>query len=224
MKIQPARRMRGRLRLPGDKSLSHRAALLAALASGGRTRIENFATSADCASTLACLEQLGVNISRQGQTVEIEGAGLELPRASDAPLDCGNSGTTLRLLAGILAGQQFNSTLTGDESLHTRPMRRVIEPLAQMGARIESHDGCAPLAINGRRPLAPISYAPPVASAQVKSCVLLAGLNADGRTAVIERTPTRDHTERLLRWFGVEVETTTDKSNAPPRIDVEMIA
>src|SRR2546421_5006990 len=223
MKIQPARRMRGRLRLPGDKSLSHRAALLAALTSGGRTRIENFATSADCASTLACLEQLGVNISRQGTSVEIEGAGFELPRAPDAPLDCGNSGTTLRLLAGILAGQRFNSTLTGDESLRTRPMRRVIEPLAQMGARIESHDGCAPLVINGRRPLAPISYAPPVASAQVKSCVLLAGLNADGRTAVIERTPTRDHTERLLRWFGVEVETTTDKINAP-RIDVEMIA
>src|SRR2546421_11845182 len=160
MKIQPARRMRGRLRLPGDKSLSHRAALLAALTSGGRTRIENFATSADCASTLACLEQFGVNISRQGPTVEIEGAGLELPRAPDAPLDCGNSGTTLRLLAGILAGQRFNATLTGDASLNARPMRRIIAPLEEMGAAIAARAGCAPLRIAGRRPLRAISYAP----------------------------------------------------------------
>jgi len=214
--------MRGLLPVPGDKSLSHRAALLAALADGGRTRIENFATSADCAATLACLEQLGVSVRRQGTTVKIEGAGLKLPRASVAPLDCGNSGTTMRLLAGILAGQRFNSVLTGDESLRTRPMRRVIEPLAQMGARIESRAGCAPLIINGRHPLASISYAPPVASAQIKSCVLLAGLNADGRTAVVERTPTRDHTERLLRWFGVEV-ATTEEINVRAHAETEMI-
>ena len=213
--------MRGSLRVPGDKSLSHRAALMAALAVGGRTRIENFATSADCASTLACLEQLGVAVRRQDTTVEIEGTRLALPRASGASLDCGNSGTTMRLLAGLLAGQPFSSTLTGDESLSTRPMRRVIEPLAQMGARIESRAGCAPLVIHGRQPLAPITYAPPVASAQVKSCVLLAGLNADGRTAVIERTPTRDHTERLLRWFGVEV-ATTEGSDA--HVETEMNA
>jgi 3-phosphoshikimate 1-carboxyvinyltransferase len=217
MRIEPARRMRGHVRVPGDKSLSHRAALMAALTCGGRVRIENFATSADCASTLACLAQLGVAVKRQAATVEIEGAGLKLPRAA-APLDCGNSGTTMRLLAGLLAGQSFSSTLTGDESLNTRPMRRIIEPLTQMGARIEARAGCAPLVIHGRQPLASITYAPPIASAQVKSCVLLAGLNADGRTTVIERTPTRDHTERLLRWFGVEV-MTTEESAAQTRVD-----
>jgi 3-phosphoshikimate 1-carboxyvinyltransferase len=200
--------MRGRGRVPGDKSISHRAALLAALAAGGLVRIENFATSADCASTLACLRQLGVQVNQRATTVEIASAGLQLPRAPLAPLDCGNSGTTMRLLAGVLAGQTFATTLTGDASLCARPMRRVLEPLTQMGAHVESHAGRAPLHITGRRPLVPVSYTPPVASAQIKSCVLLAGLNADGRTAVIEQTPTRDHTERLLRWFGVEVETT----------------
>jgi 3-phosphoshikimate 1-carboxyvinyltransferase len=208
MIMQPARRVRGRVRVPGDKSISHRAALLAALNSGGRVRIENFATSADCASTLACLGQLGVQIDRRDQTVEIVGAGLQLPRAPIAPLDCGNSGTTMRLLAGLLAGQPFMTTLTGDDSLRARPMRRVLEPLTQMGAHIAAHAGFAPLELTGRHPLAPISYTPPVASAQIKSCVLLAGLNADGRTTVVEHTPTRDHTERLLRWFGVEVEAT----------------
>src|SRR5438067_3098469 len=223
MLIRPARRVRGTLRVPGDKSLSHRAALLAALAANGRTRITNFATSADCASTLACLQQLGVAVRRADTTIEIEGLGLELPRAPAAPLDCGNSGTTMRLLAGVLAGQQFTCALTGDESLRARPMRRIIEPLELMGARVESSAGRAPLGINGRRPLAPINYALPVASAQVKSCVLLAGLNADGRTAGVERTPTRDHTERLLRWFGVEVETQAVELKAQPRADAEMI-
>src|ERR1041384_4717599 len=221
MRIEPARRMRGHVRVPGDKSLSHRAALMAALTCGGRVRIENFATSADCASTLACLAQLGVAVKRQAATVEIEGAGVKLPRAA-APLDCGNSGTTMRLLAGLLAGQSFSSTLTGDESLNTRPMRRIIEPLTQMGARIEARAGCAPLVIHGRQPLASITYAPPVASAQVKSCVLLAGLNADGRTKVVERIRTRDHTERLLGWFGVEVETKTEESNAQSHVDVAL--
>ncbi len=208
MKVQPARRVRGRLRVPGDKSISHRAAMFAALAAG-RVRVENYSTSADCASTLACLAQLGVAVRQQDTTVEIDGAGLQLPATPTAPLDCGNSGTTMRLLAGVLAGQTFTTTITGDESLRARPMRRVIEPLAQMGARIEAHADRAPLRVTGRRPLAAINYTPAIASAQVKSCVLLAGLYADGRTTVFEQTPTRDHTERLLRWFGVEVETNT---------------
>src|SRR2546423_5942343 len=207
MKMQPARRVRGRVRVPGDKSISHRAALLAALTTGERVRISDYSASADCASTLACLAQLGVQIERHDTDVEIAGAGLQLPSAPRAPLDCGNSGTTMRLLAGLLAGQTFSATLDGDASLRARPMRRIIAPLAQMGAQIESQDGRAPLRIKGRRPLQAISYTPPVASAQVKSCVLLAGLYAAGRTEVCERTPTRDHTERLLEWLGVEVET-----------------
>jgi 3-phosphoshikimate 1-carboxyvinyltransferase len=196
------------LRVPGDKSVSHRAALLAALCErGGRTRISNFSTSADCASTLDCLERLGVRVEREGATVRVEGAGLRLPRAPGDALDCGNSGTTMRLLAGVLAGQDFSATLTGDASLRSRPMRRVIEPLELMGARIASTEGRAPLAVEGRAPLRAINYVLPVASAQVKSCVLLAGLNAAGRTTVVEaKGATRDHTERLLRWFGVEVE------------------
>jgi 3-phosphoshikimate 1-carboxyvinyltransferase len=207
--MRQARALRGTLRVPGDKSVSHRAAILAALAEpGAPSRVTNFLTSADCVSTLRCLAQLGVNIKRDGATVEIEGAGLRLPRAPEAVLDCGNSGTTMRLLAGVLAGQDFRSTMTGDESLRSRPMRRVIEPLELMGARIKSDGGRAPLRVEGRPPLSGIEYVSPVASAQVKSCVLLAGLNAEGRTTVVERRgATRDHTERLLRWFGVEVET-----------------
>ncbi|MCA1631337.1 MAG: 3-phosphoshikimate 1-carboxyvinyltransferase [Acidobacteria bacterium] len=208
MRIRPARRIGGRMRVPGDKSVSHRAALLAALCERGNgTRVSNFSTSADCASTLRCLEQLGVRVERDGATVHVGGAGLHLPRPPAGALDCGNSGTTMRLLAGVLAGQNFPATLAGDESLCSRPMRRVIEPLELMGARVVSREGRAPLRVEGRRPLAPIEYVSPVASAQVKSCVLLAGLNADGRTAFVERHgATRDHTERLLRWFGVEVE------------------
>jgi 3-phosphoshikimate 1-carboxyvinyltransferase len=216
MRIKPARRLRGHLRVPGDKSVSHRAALLAALSEGGAgSRISNFSTSADCASTLGCLEQLGVRIERDGATVRVEGAGLRLPRAPDAALDCGNSGTTMRLLAGVLAGQDFSAALTGDSSLCSRPMRRVIEPLELMGARIVSTEGRAPLRVGGRAPLRAINYELPVASAQVKSCVLLAGLGAAGRTTVVEaKGATRDHTERLLRWFGVEVETRIETVDA----------
>jgi 3-phosphoshikimate 1-carboxyvinyltransferase len=208
------------LRVPGDKSISHRAALLAALAQGGAvSRITNFSTSADCTSTLRCLAGLGVRVRRDGATVEIEGAGLRLPRAPAAPLDCGNSGTTMRLLAGVLAGQSLRSTLTGDDSLRSRPMRRVIEPLELMGARIRSNDGRAPLTVEGRCPLTAIEYVSPVASAQVKSCVLLAGLNAEGLTTVVERHgATRDHTERLLNWFGAEVGTHPVVLSDPPRV------
>ncbi|HEX8069582.1 MAG TPA: 3-phosphoshikimate 1-carboxyvinyltransferase [Pyrinomonadaceae bacterium] len=209
MRVRPARRVRGVVRVPGDKSISHRAALLAAVCDG-RARLSNYSTSADCAATLACLQQLGVAVERDGADVSVTGAGLRLKSAPAAPLDCGNSGTTMRLLAGLLAGQAFAATLTGDDSLRARPMRRVVEPLELMGARVETEGGRAPLRVVGRRPLRAITYATPVASAQVKSCVLLAGLNAAGRTRVVEQTATRDHTERLLRWFGVEVETSTE--------------
>jgi 3-phosphoshikimate 1-carboxyvinyltransferase len=205
--------MRGRISLPGDKSISHRAAILAALARG-RSRITNFSTSEDCARTLACLVQLGVRIERDDESVFIEGVGLQGLRASALPLDCGNSGSTMRMLAGVLAGQDFVSTLTGDVSLRSRPMRRITEPLEMMGARILSEDGRAPLRLTGSRMLRGLSYELPVASAQLKSAILFAGLNADGRTEVIEQQgSTRDHTERMLRWFGVPVGNRTISDN-----------
>lgn len=193
--------------MPGDKSISHRAAIMAGLA-GGRSVLHNYSTSEDCARTLSCLGQLGAAIERQGRSVSVTGVGTGGLRASNVPLDCGNSGSTIRMLAGVLAGQDFASVLTGDDSLRSRPMRRVIEPLELMGAKISSREGCAPLKIKGHRPLLPVTYEMPVSSAQVKSCILLAGLSAEGRTSVIERGgPTRDHTERMLGWFGVQVET-----------------
>ena len=179
--------------------------MIAALAEG-ETRIENFAESADCASTLACIENLGVEIRRDAGTIVVKGVGKSGLTKPPKPLDCGNSGTTMRLLSGILAGQNFESVLVGDESLQKRPMKRVIEPLAKMGAVIYSDEGKSPLTIAGKRPLVAIEYQPPVASAQIKSCVLLAGLYADGKTSIIEPVQTRDHTERMLRWFGVDVE------------------
>ena len=191
--------------LPGDKSISHRAAMIAAI-SEGSTRIENFSASEDCSSTLECLKRLGVEAERDKTTVIIEGAGKKGLTPPKKHLDCGNSGTTMRLLSGILAGQDFGSVVTGDESLCARPMKRIIEPLSQMGAWIDSQSGRAPLNIRGGNPLAAIDYVLPVASAQIKSCVLLAGLNADGTTSVVENVPTRDHTERMLRWFGVQID------------------
>ena len=201
--IRPAKRIRGRLQMPGDKSVSHRAAIIAALARG-TSRIENFSTSEDCAATLRCLEALGVSIDHADSAVVVQSTGAF--SAPSAPLDCGNSGTTMRLLAGILAGRNFESILTGDESLRSRPMQRIIEPLTMMGGNISSVDGHAPLAIGGM-PLRPIDYELLIASAQVKSCILLAGLHANGQTQVVEDQPTRDHTERMLRWFEVPVET-----------------
>lgn len=205
MKIRPARSLSGAIALPGDKSISHRAAMIAAMANG-ETTIDNFATSADCASTLSCLAELGVKVERNQNRVVIQGVGKQGFTAPATPLDCGNSGTTMRLLAGILASQNFESTLTGDESLLARPMRRIIGPLGEMGAVTTSNEGKPPLTIVGHNPLRAIDYTPPVASAQVKSCVLLAGLNADGVTSVTEPVQTRDHTERMLGWFGVDVE------------------
>jgi 3-phosphoshikimate 1-carboxyvinyltransferase len=204
MRLKPARFLEGRWRLPGDKSISHRAALIAALADG-RTEISNFSTAADCASTLSCLRDLGISIERNENKVAF--AGSEKLAEPQRPLDCGNSGSTLRILAGVLAGHDFTSELIGDESLSARPMRRIIEPLELMGAKFESTDGRAPLKIHGSNRLNPITYKLPVASAQVKSAVLFAGLNAKGPTTVIETSPTRDHTERLFNGFGVPVTT-----------------
>jgi 3-phosphoshikimate 1-carboxyvinyltransferase len=204
MIVRPAKALRGEVSLPGDKSISHRAAMISAI-SEGESRIENFATSADCASTVKCLRGLGVDITADGSAILVRGVGRNGLLSARKPLDCGNSGTTMRLLAGILAGQDFDSVLTGDSSLVRRPMQRIIEPLTTMGARIEANDGRPPLNIHGSRHLQPIDHSPQVASAQIKSCVLLAGLNADGVTRVTERTSTRDHTERMLRWFGADV-------------------
>ncbi len=211
MKIQPADSLNGKIRLPGDKSISHRAAILSALAEG-ETRIENFASSADCASTLDCLRNLGVEIGKEDSTVTVKGVGKKGFTKPSAPLDCGNSGTTMRLLAGVLAGQDFDSILVGDESLSKRPMKRIIAPLELMGAKIEAEDNHAPLKIYGRNSLQPISYNLPVASAQVKSCVLLAGLNAVGKSIVLNpsskfQTPnSRNHTELMLRYLGADIQ------------------
>jgi 3-phosphoshikimate 1-carboxyvinyltransferase len=204
--ITPARAVRGRITVPGDKSISHRYALLAAL-SAGRSVLTNYAPGADCQSTLTCLRGLGVDLQRQDDTVTIAGRGLRSFCSPQAPLDAGNSGTTMRMLAGILAAQPFPSTIVGDESLSRRPMRRVMEPLALMGARIDSLDGHAPLTVHGTT-LTPIAYSPRVPSAQVKSAVLLAGLHTDGTTSVTESAQTRDHTERALEAFGFRVQIT----------------
>ncbi len=206
--IRPARNVRGNVASPGDKSISHRYAMLGAIAEG-RTKLKNFSTGADCASTLACMAALGAKVERGGDgSVEIVGGVLHQPSGS---LDCGNSGSTMRMLAGILAGQDFTSEMVGDASLSRRPMRRVIEPLEKMGARIESHGGCAPLRVHGGR-LKGIEYHTPVASAQVKSAVLLAGLFGEGETWVEEPLPTRDHTEIALEAFGVKVRRETNRA------------
>jgi 3-phosphoshikimate 1-carboxyvinyltransferase len=195
-------RVSGRVRVPGDKSISHRYAMFAALADG-TSRIRNYAPGADCAATLACLEALGVRIAK-GTAMTIDGLGVRGLRPPSAPLDAANSGTSMRLLAGVLAAHPFRSILTGDASLSRRPMRRVIEPLARMGAAISAEDGHPPLTIDGAS-LHAITHTPDVPSAQVKSAVLLAGLHASGRTTVVEPAPTRDHTERAFEAFGVSV-------------------
>ena len=201
--ILPGARLRGRVILPGDKSISQRALLFAALAKG-ETRITGLSDAADVRSMASCLRRLGVAIDTRGRTTWVAGNGLHGLRAPANELDCGNSGTAMRLLAGVLAGQPFVSMLTGDKSLSRRPMTRIITPLQQMGAKIEAADkGTAPLHIHGGR-LHGIRYTLPVASAQVKSAVLLAGLFAEGETTVIEPVPTRDHTEIMLSWLGAD--------------------
>jgi 3-phosphoshikimate 1-carboxyvinyltransferase len=190
--------------VPGDKSISHRYALVAALAEG-RSRLAGFSSGADCQSTLGCLRALGVEITRETDaTITLVGRGFGGFRSPDAPLDAGNSGTTMRMLAGVLAGQPFTSTLVGDASLSARPMRRVMEPLERMGARLDATEGHAPLTIHGAS-LRAIEYHPSVPSAQVKSAVLFAGLQATGTTSVTEPAETRDHTERALTAFGATI-------------------
>jgi 3-phosphoshikimate 1-carboxyvinyltransferase len=203
--IQPTALTSGTVAVPGDKSISHRALLLGAIAEG-QTKIEGFLAGEDCFATLAALRSLGVSIDQvDSTTILIDGMGLRGLRNSGDSLDLGNSGTGMRLLAGLLCGQAFDSKLTGDESLTARPMRRIIKPLSMMGASIESNDGKPPLLVKGGRKLVGIHYTLPVASAQVKSAILLAGLYARGETAVIEPAITRDHTERMLTAMGANI-------------------
>jgi 3-phosphoshikimate 1-carboxyvinyltransferase len=207
--VRPTPRVRGRVRPPGDKSISHRYALFSALADGTST-VAGYSTGGDCATTLACLRALGVSVEETGRDADglrlrIVGRGLGGLTVPASILDAGNSGTTMRLLSGILAAHGFATEMTGDESLRRRPMRRIIVPLERMGARIRSHDGRPPLAIDGTATAVPIDFQTEVPSAQVKSAVLLAGLHADGRTRVTEAVQTRDHTERGLAAFGVTV-------------------
>lgn len=208
--ISPARNLTGAVRPPGDKSISHRYAVLSALAEGA-SKLEHYSTGADCQSTLACLAALGVDVRREGaDTIHITGRGLHGLSAPAAPLDAGNSGTTIRLLSGILAAQPFASEIFGDASLSRRPMRRVIQPLRLMGAALSSApEDRPPLRFSPVSGLHGLEYAMPVASAQVKSALLLAALYARGRTVITEPEPTRDHTEVMLRQSGVPLELAT---------------
>lgn len=207
VEIKKAGPLRGEIGVPGDKSISHRSVMLGAIAEG-ETHAEHFLMSADCLSTISCFRQLGieVDIDKEGDAVTVHGKGLHGLRQSKETLYTGNSGTTTRILSGILAGQDFESILNGDESIQQRPMRRIMTPLSEMGASISSLWGndCTPLRIKGGS-LRGIDYRSPVASAQVKSCVLLAGLYADGETSVTEPALSRDHTERMLKGFGADV-------------------
>lgn len=196
--IRPVDSLKGTVKLPPDKSISHRAAMFAALHEG-RSTISNFSTAADPQSTLSCLEQLGIEIERKGEDVRIQGKGRYGFKHPDEPLDCGNSGTTMRLLSGIVGGAGITCTLTGDESLSARTMKRIIDPLKEMGIEISGRQGdLAPLKISRKKPVKALRFELPIPSAQLKSCVLLAGLFGDDLTEVIETIPSRDHTERLL--------------------------
>ena len=206
-KITPGNHLRGELTVPGDKSISHRAVMLGSIAQG-TTEITNFLKGADCLSTIRCFRQMGVSIEEKPDCILVHGRGLRGLTAPDGTLNTGNSGTTTRLMSGILAGQRFSSLLSGDDSLNSRPMKRIMDPLGQMGARITSvnGNGCAPLSIQPGD-LHGIAYTSPVASAQVKSAILLAGLYADGETSVTEPVLSRNHTELMLQNFGAYVMT-----------------
>lgn len=205
-RLQPGGRISGTLTVPGDKSISHRALMLGAIAEGD-THITGFLAGEDCLSTARALSALGVRIERPQETeVLVHGVGAGGLRAPAAPLDMGNAGTAMRLFTGLLAPQKFDSTLIGDASLMRRPMQRVVAPLAMMGAQIRTHEGRPPVEIHGTPQLRAIHYSLPVASAQVKSALLLAGLAATGRTSLTEPAPSRDHTERMLAAFGVKLE------------------
>jgi 3-phosphoshikimate 1-carboxyvinyltransferase len=203
-KISPASSVSGAITLPGDKSISHRYAMIASIAEGP-TRIRNYSTGADCHSTLGCMRALGIEIEGHGTEFTVHGKGLHGLRQPAADLDAGNSGSTIRMLSGILAAQPFRTRIFGDESLSRRPMQRIMTPLAQMGAQIRAHEGkFPPLEIEGGA-LRPIRYDLPVPSAQVKTCVLFAGLFAEGETMVVEPIRSRDHTEIALREFGADL-------------------
>src|SRR5215475_11882752 len=203
-RISPASAIRGSITLPGDKSISHRYAMTSAIAEGS-SRITNYSTGADCHSTLLCLRALGVQIDGGGTEFTVHGRGLDGLGAPAGDLDAGNSGSTIRMLSGILAAQKFSTRIGGDESLSRRPMERIMKPLGQMGASITARDGkFPPLSITGAS-LKPIDYTLPVPSAQVKSSILLAGLYADGATIVREPVQSRDHTEIALREFGADI-------------------
>ena len=214
MELKPTTKLRGTVTIPGDKSISHRAVMFGALANG-LTEIHGFLQGADCLATIDCFAQMGISIENNQDTVLVHGKGLRGLRRPSSALDTKNSGTTTRLISGILAGQPFETTLSGDASLNTRPMGRIITPLSMMGADITSlsGNGCAPLRI---RPadLHGISYSSNIASAQVKSAILLAGLYADSETSVTEPELSRDHTERLLRAFGAELTSTKTDAGA----------
>ena len=220
MIIQKHGPLRGELAVPGDKSISHRSVMFGAL-SEGITEAENFLTGADCLSTISCFRQMGISVEQNGTSVIVHGKGLHGLTRPSGIIDAGNSGTTVRLLSGILAGQPFDSMITGDASIQKRPMKRVMTPLSQMGASITSvhENGCAPLQIKGS-PLHGIHYLSPVASAQVKSCVLLAGLYADAPTSVTEPAISRNHSELMLRYFGADIqcEGTTSTVLPDPRL------
>ena len=205
MDIKKLKNLKGTLSVPGDKSISHRAVMFGALAQG-TTKISGFLEGADCLSTIRCFRQMGISIEQNGSDVLVHGKGLHGLSAPSDVLDMGNSGTTTRLISGILAGQRFSSTLTGDASIQSRPMNRIMTPLKEMGADITSlkNNGCAPLSIQGTQ-LHGIHYNSPVASAQVKSCILLAGMYADGETKVTEPVLSRNHSEIMLHYFGADV-------------------
>ena len=207
MKFTKSTPLRGEITIPGDKSISHRSVMLGSIAKG-TTEISHFLQGADCLSTISCFRKMGIEIENRGDTVTVYGKGLHGLKKPDSVLDCGNSGTTTRLISGILSAQDFDVTLTGDESIQKRPMKRIMEPLSMMGADIRSiHDnGCAPLSITGKK-LHGIHYTSKVASAQIKSAILLAGLYADGETKVTEPYVSRNHSEIMLKYFGADVNT-----------------
>ena len=196
--------LNGSIKVPGDKSISHRSIMLGSIANGV-TNVSDFLEGEDSFTTLRAFQQMGVQIDRTGSNITIHGVGKYGLKSPSKPLDLGNSGTSIRLMLGLLSAQNFNSQLCGDESLSKRPMARVIEPLRMMGAKIDSYESKPPLSITGNQKLSAINYTLPIASAQIKSCLLLAGLYADGETFIIENSTTRDHTERMLRGFGYPV-------------------
>ena len=198
--------LNGSIKVPGDKSISHRSIMLGSIANGV-TNVSGFLDGEDSLATLKAFQQMGVQIERTGSNIAIRGVGKHGLKSPSEPLDLGNSGTSIRLMSGLLSAQSFNSQLCGDESLSKRPMARVIEPLSMMGAIIDSYESKPPLSITGNQKLLAINYTLPVASAQIKSCLLLAGLYAEGETCIVENSTTRDHTERMLRGFGYPVNT-----------------